>query len=98
MMPATGAVCPRKKVAVAEAIISGSDAHAVLPIQPPCHIKLATLVANAIMLTLNTICCGLKFASRAGQVLTMVGKHSTATAPPALRITTPTRRDGILTH
>src|SRR5258708_22061021 len=97
IMPATGAVWPRKKVAVAEAIISGSEAHAVLPIQPACHIKLATLVAKAIMLTLNTICCGLNLASRLGQVCSIVETHAIAAASAALRFTTASSRNGMLT-
>jgi len=39
--------------------MSGSDAQAAFPSQPAFHIQFATLVANAIMLTLNSICSGL---------------------------------------
>src|SRR5580700_9035460 len=83
MMPATGAVCPRKKAAVAEASMSGSDAHAALPSQPAFQIKLAMLVANAIMLTLNSICSGLNLPLDFGQHCTMVETHAIETASSA---------------
>src|SRR2546423_1672255 len=67
MMPATGAVCPRKKAAVAEASISGSDAQAVVPTHPGFEVRLATLAANAIMLTLTSICSGRNFGCGFGQ-------------------------------
>src|ERR1700722_17468142 len=96
-MPATGAVCPRKKAAVAEARISGSEAHAPLPSQPAFQIRLAALVANAIMLTLNTICSGLNVLPDFGQHCTIVDAHAIRTASSALRFTTAISRNGRFT-
>src|SRR6202162_3022752 len=97
MMPATGAVCPRKKAAVAEASIRGSDAHAALFSQPAFQIRFAMLVANAIMLTLNNICSGLNFLSACGQHCTTVDMPAIKTASTALRLTTAIKRNGRLT-
>src|SRR5271165_973504 len=88
MMPATGAVCPTKNAAVAEASIRGSDAHAVFPSQPAFQIRLAMLVANAIMLTLNSICSGLNLPPDFGQHCTTVDRHAIEIASSALRFTT----------
>src|SRR5579864_4004397 len=97
MMPATGAVWPRKKVAVAEASISGSEAQAECPSQFECHSRLAMLAAQAIMLTLNSICMGLNLASGFGQHCTTVEMQAMATASTALRFTTAMRKNGMFT-
>src|ERR1700688_4083515 len=93
MMPATGAVWPRKKAAVAEASISGSEAHAALPSQPAFQIRLAMLVAKAIMLTLNNICSGLNLLLGFGQHCTTVDNDAMKTASTALRFTTAMSRN-----
>ena len=48
-MPATGAGCPRKNVAVADANISGSDAHTECPNQLECQSRLAMLAAGVYL-------------------------------------------------
>src|SRR5271168_5041653 len=96
MMPATGAVCPRKKAAVAEASIRGSEAQAAFPSQPALQIKFAMLVANAIMLTLNSICSGLYLLPDLGQHCTTVDRQAMKTASSALRFTIAIRRKGRL--
>src|SRR5580693_1131773 len=97
MMPATGAVWPTKNVAVAEASISGSEAQADLPSQPAFQIKLAMLAANAIMLTLNSICSGRNLLPDFGQHCTTVETQAIETASSALRFTTAISRNGRLT-
>src|SRR5580700_5466302 len=97
MMPATGAVCPRKKAAVAEANIKGSEAHTALPSHPAFQIRLAMLVANAIMLTLNSICSTLNLLPDFGQHCTTVETHAMKTASSALKFTTAMSRKGKLT-
>src|ERR1700689_2404021 len=107
MMPATGAVCPTKNVAVAQASMSGSEAHAHpshgdlpqadLPSQFAFQIKLAMLAAKAIMLTLNSICSGLNFLPAFGQHCATVERHAIETASSALRFTTAISRKGRLT-
>src|SRR5580658_177432 len=107
MMPATGAVCPTRNAAVAEASMSGSEAHAELPqaelphadlpSQPAFQIKLAMLAANAIMLTLNSICSGRNLLRDFGQHCTTVERQAIATASSALRFTTAISRKGRLT-
>src|SRR5580700_597972 len=106
MMPATGAVCPTKNAAVAEASMSGSEAQvdpqgdlpqADLPSQPAFQITLAMLAANAIMLTLNSICSGLNFLPDFGQHCTTVERPAIDTASSALRFTTAMSRKGRLT-
>src|SRR5947209_20591137 len=95
MMPATGAVCPRKNVAVAEASMIGSEAHADFPSQLACHSRLAMLDAEAIMLTLNSICTGLNLLGGFGQHCTSVETQPMATASTALRFTTAISRKGM---
>src|SRR5271156_6690618 len=97
MMPATGAVCPTRNAAVAEASVSGSEAQADLPSQPEFQIKLAMLAANAIMLTLNSICSGLNLLPNLGQHCTTVDTHAIKTASTALKFTTAINRNGRLT-
>src|ERR1700690_3050912 len=97
IMPATGAVCPTKNAAVAEASISGSEAHAAFPSQPAFQIKFAMQVANAIMLTLNSICSGFDLLPAFGQHCTTVDRHAITTASRALRLTTAISRKGRLT-
>src|SRR5271155_4437836 len=102
MMPATGAVCPTKNAAVAEASMSGSEAQAELPqaelpSQPALQIKLAMLAANAIMLTLNSICSGRNLLPDFGQHCTTVERQAIETASSALRFTTAISRKGRLT-
>src|SRR5271168_4128385 len=97
MMPATGAVCPTKKAAVAEASISGSEAHADFPSQPAFQIMFAMQVANAIMLTLNSICSGLNLLPDFGQHCTTVDTQAMKTASSALRFTTAISKKGRLT-
>ena len=82
---------------MAEASISGSEAHAAFPSQPAFQIKLAMLVAKAIMLTLNSICSGLNLPSAFGQHCTTVDRHAIRTASSALRFTTAISRNGRLT-
>src|SRR5579864_7482577 len=97
MMPATGAVCRRKKVAVADASISGSEAQADFPSQFECQIRLAILAAQAIMLMLKSICTGLNLPSGFGQHCTRVETQAMATASSALRLTTAMRKNGMFT-
>src|SRR5271163_1804577 len=97
MMPATGAVCPTRNAAVAEASVSGSEAQADLPSQPAFQIKLAMLAANAIMLTLNSICSGRNLLPDFGQHCTTVERQAIETASSALRFTTAISRKGRLT-
>ena len=65
--------------------------------QPAFQIKFAMLVANAIMLTLNSICSGLNFRSGCGQHCTTVDRQAIKTASTALRFTTAISRNGRLT-
>src|SRR5271154_4036447 len=102
MMPATGAVCPTKNAAVAEASMSGSEAQAELPqaelpSQPAFQIKLAMLAANAIMLTLNSICSARNLLPDFGQHCTTVDRQAMETASSALRFTTAISRKGRFT-
>jgi len=57
-----GAVCPRNRVAVARTNPSVLELHCIPRSQCAWNIKLATQLANDIMLRLNAICCGLNFA------------------------------------
>ena len=68
-----------------------------LAIQPAFQIRFAMLVANAIMLTLNSICCGLNLPLCCGQHCTTVDTHAIKTASTALRFTTAISRNGRLT-
>src|SRR5271156_2558793 len=97
MMPATGAVCPTRNAAVAEASVSGSEAQADLPSQPAFQIKLAMLAANAIMLTLNSICSARNLLPDFGQHCTTVDRQAMETASSALRFTTAISRKGRFT-
>src|SRR5580704_9991062 len=96
-MPATGAVCPRNKVAVANANPIVLELQGSSRSHSECNSRLATQLARAIMLRLNAICCGLNFASFRGQHCTAVEMHATTIAYAALRLTTATRRNGRLT-
>src|SRR5271168_507884 len=91
MMPATGSVCPRKKAAVANANIKGTDVQ-LLP--AACQARVATLEAKAIILTLNNICSGLNLLGDVGQHCTKVEMHAIETASAALRFTTARSRNG----
>src|SRR5258708_37343307 len=88
MRPANGGVWPTKKAEVAEASLSGSEAQAALPSQPAFQIRLAMLVAKAIMLTLNSICSGLNLPVSFGQHCTTVEILAIRTASTTLRFTT----------
>src|SRR6516162_999935 len=92
-MPATGTVCPRNMVAVASTRPRGFVCQIGLS-EPAWNIRLAVELANAIMLRLNSVCCGLNFALFRGQHCTAVEAQAIATASAELRLTTAVKRNG----
>ena len=76
---------------------SAVDAHVVFPSQAAFQVRLAILVAKAIMLTLNTICSGLNLLPNLGQHCTTVETHAMNIASTALKFTTAIIKNGRLT-
>src|SRR5580698_763481 len=97
MIPARGTVCPRKKTAVVAARTTGKDAQLALASQPAFQKRLAMLVANASMLTLNSIWSGRNLPLDCGQHCTTVEKDAMRTASAALTLNTAISRNGRLT-